>query len=151
MKNLPKLIDTLSVISFLCLILEMLLFIFCPNVEWVRFVNQILTNRIVWIFGFMSGSLVTMRAEKRRRSRDIMAFEGWPKKVSKRTPDGYRIWALQNKKDGHCIYDVDLYTLDGEVWGCGISEKDKYGHGSDQCVIRFYESIADFLNEWGLK
>lgn len=82
----------------------------------------------------------------------IEEFEGWPRHLAHRTLSGnYKVWAIQNKHDGHCIFNVTVRQKLGCVWASGESELDYYGKGSTQTQTRVYTNVNAFLEDWGLK
>lgn len=63
----------------------------------------------------------------------------------------YKVFALQNKKDGHCIYDVTVHkSAYGAISCVGYSEYDKYSHGAKDNYI-FCKDENEFMDKWGLK
>ena len=82
----------------------------------------------------------------------IKEFEGWPRDIARRTIFGnYKVWAIQSKEDGHCIFNVTIHPDAWCVWASGESEMDLYGKGSTQTQTRVYPNIEEFLEDWGLK
>lgn len=76
----------------------------------------------------------------------------WPKTITKQTKHGEWAWAIQNRNDGHCMYDVTVHKRpDGKVQAVGISEQEKYGKGSDEEITKLYADETEFMAEWGLK
>lgn len=99
----------------------------------------------------------TARPDKKRasgssekRAPEIAEFEGWPKGISRRLKNGYFVWAIQNKKDGHCLYEVRIVVSPAGVLATGTSEQEKYGKGSNQNLIAT-KTIEEFTSEWGIK
>ncbi len=82
----------------------------------------------------------------------IPELESWPRKIAKRKRYGYKVWALQNKKEGHCIYNCKIMILkDGSTLAFGMSETELYGHGSEQWMTDTYNYPSEFMDVWGLK
>lgn len=81
----------------------------------------------------------------------IPCFENWPRRLARRTWRGYKVWALQNKHDGHCIYNAKVVAAKYYVYAYGKSEQTKYGKGSFESVTKTYENVVDFMADWGLK
>lgn len=82
----------------------------------------------------------------------IPIFEGWPRRFAHRTMFGnYKVWCIQNKHDGHCIYNVKVRVGGHYVYAYGKSEQTMFGRGSYQSVTNIYDNALDFMCEWGLK
>lgn len=81
----------------------------------------------------------------------IPCFEGWPRSIAHRNLFGYRVWAIQNKHDGHCIYDVRVKANEKRIYAYGKSEYEVFGKGSAEDWTKFYPDALEFMADWGLK
>ena len=81
----------------------------------------------------------------------IPCFEGYMRKFVRRTWYGYKVWAIQNKHDGHCIYNVKVISRKYYIYAYGTSEQAKYGKGSFESITEVYDNPVDFMADWGMK
>lgn len=112
---------------------------------------------ILGILAYTAGWMVGASTALREQLKKPIQFEEWIKefgeknKCVRRTWYGYKVWALQNRHDGHCIMDAKVrLNLDGTVNVSGWSEH-KIGERSQWTTTAKYTNVAAFESNWGLK